>query len=244
MALPDLLGVFAHPDDEALVAGGVLARHAASGARTGVVTTTWAAGTPRAAELADSVGILGAGVPQMLGHADARVPESAPGRARLLDVPLDESVGQVVRCIRQFRPDIIVAHDAYGQLTGHPDHVHTHRVTLLAAHAAGLPHLYPEAGEPWQPAAVHLATHPESGVGELGPLLTRVGKKLLGVPDAHVDATVDVGPWLHQKWAAILAHRSEAARERSLPGILSRLPAETRRRILSTEYFTRLDLRP
>ncbi|MFD9081198.1 PIG-L family deacetylase [Streptomyces erythrochromogenes] len=244
MALPDLLGVFAHPDDEALVAGGVLARHAASGARTGVVTTTWAAGTPRAAELADSVRILGAGVPQMLGHADARVPESAPGRARLLDVPLDESVGQVVRCIRQFRPDIIVTHDAYGQLTGHPDHVHTHRVTLLAAHAAGLPHLYPEAGEPWQPAAVHLATHPESGVGELGPLLTRVGKKLLGVPDAHVDATVDVGPWLHQKWAAILAHRSEAARERSLPGILSRLPAETRRRILSTEYFTRLDLRP
>ncbi|MEV6680596.1 PIG-L family deacetylase [Streptomyces erythrochromogenes] len=243
MALPDLLAVFAHPDDEALVAGGVLAQHAASGARTGVVTTTWAADTPRATELADAVRILGAGAPRMLGHADARVPASAPGRARLLDVPLDEAVGQVVQCIREFRPEVVVTHDAYGQLTGHPDHVRTHRVTLLAAHAAGLPHLYPEAGEPWQPADLHLATHPDSGVGELGPLLARVGKRQLSVPDAHVDATVDVGPWLDEKWAAILAHRSEVARERSLPGILSRLPADTRRRIISTEYFTRLRLR-
>ncbi|MFE6909953.1 PIG-L deacetylase family protein [Streptomyces erythrochromogenes] len=244
MALPDLLAVFAHPDDEALVAGGVLAQHAASGARTGVVTTTWAVDTPRARELAEAVRILGAGVPRMLGHADARVPASAPGRARLLDVPLDEAVGHVVRHVREFRPEIVVTHDAYGQLTGHPDHVHTHRITLLAVHAAGLAHLYPEAGDPWQPAAVHLATHPESGVGDLGPLLTRAGKRLLSVPDSHVDATLDVTPWLPQKWAAVLAHRSEAARERSLPGILSRLPAETRTRILSTEYFTRLALRP
>ncbi|WP_405420266.1 hypothetical protein [Streptomyces erythrochromogenes] len=36
---------------------------------------------------------------------------------------------------------------AWAWRTG-PDHVRTHRVTLLAAHAADLPHLYPEAGEP------------------------------------------------------------------------------------------------
>ncbi|MER6203132.1 PIG-L family deacetylase, partial [Streptomyces sp. NPDC001586] len=49
--MPSLLGVFAHPDDESLLAGGVLARHAASGARTAVVTATWTAGSHRAAEL-------------------------------------------------------------------------------------------------------------------------------------------------------------------------------------------------
>jgi LmbE family N-acetylglucosaminyl deacetylase len=64
--------------------------------------------------------------------------------------------------IRELRPEIVVTHDAYGGLTGHPDHVHTHRVTVLAAEAAGLEQLYPDAGPAWQPLAVYLATHPHS----------------------------------------------------------------------------------
>jgi N-acetyl-1-D-myo-inositol-2-amino-2-deoxy-alpha-D-glucopyranoside deacetylase len=138
MPVPSLLAVFAHPDDESLAAGGVLARHAAAGVRTAVVTATWAADTPRAAELADALRILGAGKPRMLGYADARVPSSAPGCARLCDAPLDEAVRRLVEHIRELRPDIMVTHDAYGGLPGHPDHVHTHRVTVLAAQAAGL----------------------------------------------------------------------------------------------------------
>jgi N-acetyl-1-D-myo-inositol-2-amino-2-deoxy-alpha-D-glucopyranoside deacetylase len=65
--VPSPLGVFAHPDDESLSAGGVLARHAALGARTAVVTATWATGTPRAAELAEALRILGAGEPRLPG---------------------------------------------------------------------------------------------------------------------------------------------------------------------------------
>ncbi|MEN8651456.1 PIG-L family deacetylase [Streptomyces sp. 21So2-11] len=243
-SLPSLLAVFAHPDDESLVAGGVLAQHAAVGARTAVVTATWAPDSHRAAELADAVGILGAGKPRMLGYADARIPQSAPGQARFCDAPLDETVGRLVGHLREVRPEIVVTHDAYGNLTGHPDHVHTHRVTTLALQASGLEHLYPETGEPWQPNAVYLATHPHSGVGELGNLLTQVGKSVLSVPDARVTAAVDVSPWLAQKWAAILAHRSEVERTRALPGILSRLPADARQRIMSIEYYTRFDIKP
>lgn len=55
-----------------------------------------------------------------------------------------------------------------------------------------------------------------------GPLLTVVGETLLTVPDAYVTTTVDVTPWVAAKWRAILAHRNEAARERSLPGLLAR----------------------
>ncbi|MFE2874515.1 PIG-L deacetylase family protein [Streptomyces roseus] len=244
MALPILLGVFAHPDDEALLAGGVLAQHAAEGAGADVVTATWSPTSHRAPELTDALAALGAGEPRMLGYADARIPDSAPGRARLCDAPLDEVVELLVGHIRAVRPQVVVTHDAYGQLTGHPDHVRTHQATVLAFHAAGLEHLHTDAGAPWQPGALYAATHPLSGVGELGPLLERVGKRILSVPDEHATATVDVGEWLEQKWAAISAHRSEAARERSLPGMLSRLPAAERESIISTEHFTLLASRP
>ncbi|MCX5444041.1 PIG-L deacetylase family protein [Streptomyces nigrescens] len=237
---PSLLGVFAHPDDESLSAGGVLAQHAAAGARTAVVTTTWAPDSPRAIELTHALRILGAGAPRILGYADARNPESAPGRPRFCDAPLDDVIAELVGPLREFRPDIVVTHDALGQLTGHPDHRHTHRVAVLAVEAAGLAHLYPETGDPWQTSALYAATHPCSGVGALAPLLTGVGKTLLSVPDEYVTAIVDVTPWLERKWRAILAHEGEVARERSLPGLLSRLPEDIRHQIISTEYFTRL----
>jgi hypothetical protein len=82
--------------DESLSAGGVLARHAAAGARTAVVTATWAPDTLRAAELAEALRILGAGKPRLLGYADARVPQSAPGCPRFCDAPLDEAVQRLV----------------------------------------------------------------------------------------------------------------------------------------------------
>ncbi|MDH2388548.1 PIG-L family deacetylase [Streptomyces sp. HNM0663] len=240
--LPSLLAVFAHPDDESLLAGGVLAQHAAAGARTAVVTATWAPDSQRAAELAAALNVLGAGAPRMLGYGDARNGSSAPGRPRWCDVPLDDAVAQVVAHIRQVRPAIVVTHDALGQLTGHPDHRRTHQVTLLAVEAAGITHLHPEAGEPWQPRALYAATHPQSGIGDLGPLLHGVGKTLLAVPDEYVTAAVNVTEWIDRKWRAICSHSSQLEGERPLPALLSRVDKERRDRILATEYFTRLSL--
>ncbi len=165
MPLPSLLAVFAHPDDESLTSGGVLARHAASGARTAVVTATWAEGTRRSGELAQALRILGAGEPRMLGYADARVPESAPGAPRFCDAPLDEVVGRLVRHVREFRPEIVITHDAYGNLSGHPDHVHAHRVTVLAVQAAGWGRLYPETGAAWESVDTTLARSVGSSAG-------------------------------------------------------------------------------
>ncbi|WP_405768664.1 PIG-L deacetylase family protein [Streptomyces sp. NBC_01538] len=183
---------------------------------------------------------LPAGAPRMLGYADSRVPHSAPGKARFLDAPLDEAVGQLVAHIREFRPEIVVTHDAYGGLTGHEDHVHTHRITMLAVHAAGLERLYPGAGEPWQPSALYLATHPHSAIPVWGGHLAPVGKAMRSVPDEQVSATVDVRPWLEQKVAAVLAHRTEVARG-AAPGLIAGLSGTERERLLSTEWFIRHD---
>jgi N-acetyl-1-D-myo-inositol-2-amino-2-deoxy-alpha-D-glucopyranoside deacetylase len=240
MLVPSLLAVFAHPDDESLWAGGVLARHAAAGARTAVVTATWGTDSARAAELAAALRILGAGAPRMLGYADARAPQSAPGRARFCDAPLDETVRRLVAQIREFRPRIVVTHDAYGGLTGHPDHVHTHRVTVLAVQAAGLERLYPDSGEAWQPSALYQATHPHSAVRELGSHLADTGKAMLTVPDERVTAVVDVSPWLEQKLAAVLAHRTEVERG-AAPGMIAGFSPALRERWLSTEWYVRHD---
>ncbi|MET7543554.1 PIG-L family deacetylase [Streptomyces sp. NPDC005507] len=237
MPVPSLLAIFAHPDDESLSAGGVLARHAAGGARTAVVTATWAADTLRAAELAEALRILDAGKPRMLGYADARVPQSAPGRARFCEAPLDEAVQRLVANIREFRPDIMVTHDAYGGLPGHPDHVHTHRVTMLAAEAAGLSQLYPDAGAPWQPRALYLATHPHSAVPALRDVIA-ARKAVYSVPDEQVTATVDVSPWIEQKITAVLAHRSEVQRG-ALPGVIASLRPDVRKRLFATEWYIR-----
>lgn len=240
MRVPSLLAVFAHPDDESLSAGGVLARHAAAGARTAVVTATWAQDTPRAAELAEALRILGAGKPRMLGYGDAGAAQSAPGRARFCEAPLDETVRRVVAHVREFRPEIMVTHDAYGGLTGHPDHVHTHRVTLLAFQAAGLERFSPDAGEPWQPSALYLAAHPHSAMRVWGGYLASTGRALHSVPDERITATVDVRPWLEQKVSALLAHRTEVARG-AAPGLIAGLPAPGREQMLSTEWYIRHD---
>lgn len=115
----------------------------------------------------------------------------------------------------------------------------SHRVTALTVRAAGLARLFPEAGDPWQPNALHLATHPHSAAEEVG---ARLGRE--GIPtgafhvsdDAWITTKVDVGPWLHQKPTAILAHRSEVERGAS-PGRIAALPPDVQRRILGTEWY-------
>ncbi len=234
----------AHPDDEALWTGGVLARYADAGVRTGVVTCTWAAGTRRAGELERSLAILGAGRPRLLEYADAHVPESAVGGPRFIDAPFDESVGRLVAHIRDFRPDVVVTYDGYG-CYGHPDHIQAHRVTLAAVEAAGYDQLYPGTGAPWRPRQFFLATVPQSAVRSLWRELFDVPpgptETLPGVADDRVGATVDVSPWYDRKWAALTRHESEAERGAG-PAPLAKLPEETRRRLLGTEWYIRRDL--
>ncbi|GAA3307834.1 PIG-L family deacetylase [Nonomuraea dietziae] len=237
-----VLCVHAHPDDEAIWTGGTLARYADEGARTAVVTCTWAEGTRRAGELERSLDILGAGKPRLLGYADARKPESAPGSPRFLDVPLDEAVRRVVEHIREFRPDVVLTYDGWGSY-GHPDHVHVHRVTMAAVEAAGYDQLYTDAGAPWRPHALYLATIPRSVVASHWQAVfgtpPEPGQTLPGVPDEHVTTHLDVGRWAERKWAAMHAHESEVGRGASMT-LLTSLPEQARAQMLANEWYRRV----
>jgi N-acetyl-1-D-myo-inositol-2-amino-2-deoxy-alpha-D-glucopyranoside deacetylase len=236
-----LLAVFAHPDDESLSAGGLIARHVREGGRAAAVTATWAEGSQRANELAEALTILGAEPPRLLGYADARVPESAPDRPRFCDAPLEEAVGLLVGHIREVRPDVIVTHDAHGGVTGHPDHLRTHRVTLLAARAAGAGASYAECGPPWRCRSLLLATHPHSAAETLTRIIG-MRRTRHTVPDEDIALSIDVSPWLDAKVGAIVAHTTEVGRG-ALPGLVAGLSRAEQLELLGTEWYTRAHLR-
>ncbi|WP_089248296.1 PIG-L family deacetylase [Rhodococcoides kyotonense] len=240
-SVPSVLCVHAHPDDEALFTGGVLARTAEDGGRTAVVTCTWRDGSRRVDELRRSLQILGAGEPRLLGYTDYAFDDGV----KFCEAPFDEAVGKVVGHIRSFRPDVVVTYDAFGSY-GHPDHVHAHRVTIAAVEAASHPQLYPDSGEPWAASHLCFATFPRSAVEGMwaslfGGSAPPPGPGIPGVDDHLVTVTVDVGAWFETKWAAFSAHESEIERG----GGASRFAAmddADRRAALGTEWFVHRSL--
>lgn len=120
-----LLGVWAHPDDEAYLSAALMAQARRAGNRVVVLTATHGEqGTDdperwppqhladvRERELRDSLRVVGVREHAFLGYADGS----------LADVPVEHGVGLVERAIRSIGPDTIVAFGPDG-MTGHSDH--------------------------------------------------------------------------------------------------------------------------
>ncbi len=262
-----LLAVHAHPDDEVIMTGGVIAAATSRGHRAAVVTCTGGErgeivgegmdpdevaprlAEVRRAELEESLSILGAEGPRLLGYRDSGMmglasnddPES------FWSASFDEAVSRLVGHIRSFQPDVLVTYDAFGGY-GHPDHIQAHRVAVVGAEAAAMPALYPEAGPAWRTRKVYLATVARGAIVEMGRLLaergmpspfgeaTRVEDVPMGVDDDKIDAVVDVRPWIETKWAALRAHRSQIGPD----SFFLNVPADIRSDVFGVEWFTRL----
>lgn len=261
-----LMCVHAHPDDEAIATGGVLARAADEGRRTAVVTCTGGEhgevvgegldpdkvrprlGELRREELRRALEILGAGAPRLLGYVDSGMigtPENAAPES-FWQAPFDEAVGRLVAHIREFRPAVLVMDDAFGHY-GHPDHVQSHRVTLVAAEAAAIGPLYPGTGPPWRVPKLYLSVIPRSAIAAANKGLRERGLPSpfgqeddpeaipMGVDDALVTTTVDVRPWLERKNAALRAHHSQLGPESFFLNVPDDLTAE----VFGIEWFHR-----
>jgi len=240
-----LLLVHAHPDDESLWTGGLIARHVDAGGEADLVMCTWADGTARHGELTDAVEILGMPRPPiMLGYADDRRPESAPQAPRLCAASFDEQVRALTQHIRTLQPDIVITYDALG-IYGHPDHVHAHRLACAAADAAASTKLYHRAGPAWQVRSLYFATIPEWVMDLLSTsVFAGIPRELLpGTPESEIDVVVDVSDLTARKKAAVTAHRSEIERSFAISGFMS-LPEQTQERLLGVECYQRRDLVP
>jgi LmbE family N-acetylglucosaminyl deacetylase len=145
--LARLLGVFAHPDDETFCAGGTFARYAKNGAEIMVVSATRGqAGQIRDARVGTRRTIAAVREAELrlacerLGVAHVRCWDYVDGT--LAEAGFHRLVGQVVRVIREFRPDVVVSFGPDGGY-GHPDHTAISAATTAACRQAGDAASYP-----------------------------------------------------------------------------------------------------
>jgi N-acetyl-1-D-myo-inositol-2-amino-2-deoxy-alpha-D-glucopyranoside deacetylase len=252
-----LMCVFAHPDDECFAAGGSLARYAAQGHRTVLVTTTGGEAGDislaelataenlaevRARELAEAAGHLRIGKLLSLGYRDSGMAGTDENRdpRSLHMADLDEAVGRLIELFRAERPDVLVTHNEQGDY-GHPDHVKTHRVALAAFDAA--------AGQPWAPRKLYVGAFPRSAMERMGEVMREAGledsfaeRELkdvdgnpveFGTPDELITTEVDTAVQTPLKRAALLAHRTQFGPEH----FLVKLSVEKLNHMWPSEWF-------
>jgi mycothiol conjugate amidase Mca len=197
--LHTLMTVHAHPDDETISTGGVMARYSRAGHRVICVTCTGGEhgeivvpemdtpenhaklGAIRAEELRRALARLGPIESRKLGYVDSGMMGTPENEAAVSfwQADIEEAAGRVVAIVRETRPDVMVGYNDFGGY-GHPDHINAARVCKLAFERAGDPSWYPEqlaTGEltPWQPKKLYETVFDMSRREEMAKLLAERG---------------------------------------------------------------------
>lgn len=254
-----LMAVHAHPDDEAMGTGGILAKYAAQNVRTVVVYATqgeagqilnpdFVPSSPglrieeiRARELARAVNLLSVDIVYFLGYRDSGMvgtTENLDPRA-FVQADMAEAAGKLVKIIRSVRPQVIITYNQKG-VYGHPDHVMAHRVVLRAFHASGEPSLYREDGlEPWRPSKLYYTAIPRSRLIRMREYMRSIGEEpgfdpeYLGTPDEKITTRIDVREYLPVKMEALFSHQSQISPD----SFFKRMPEEYREEAFGYEHF-------
>jgi LmbE family N-acetylglucosaminyl deacetylase len=204
--MPRILGVTAHPDDEAAAFGGSLRLYHDRGAEISVICLTpGQAATHRGnakndrelaairrKEFAASCEILGIDRGIVLNYADGQ----------LHRVELHKVIEELVRHIREFRPHIVLSFGPEGAVTGHTDHSMASVFATLAYEWAGRSNRYPDqltnGVRPHRVQKLYYAT---------------ANYVLPGRPPtspAPITTVIQIGQYLETKIAAFAAHTTQA----------------------------------
>lgn len=246
---PSVLAVFAHPDDESLASGGLLAWCAAGGARVSLLCLTHGEhghagrGAPvprtrslrqvRAGELRAAAEVLGIDRVRLLDHEDGMLPWLLPDR---LDADiLDE--------IRRAAPDVVVTFDADG-LYWHPDHIAVHERTtaVVAALGAGAPALFHVTVPP---GAMRAVVDHAARVSAARGLARPFARSILGVADADAFGSGAPAPTLvvHARGHAVRKLRAlRCHRTQFDDSALRFVDEDDAPRLLGTEHYRRSEV--
>lgn len=243
-----LVAFHAHPDDEALLMGGTLARLAAEGHRVVLaVATDGEAGAAsssygsagrlasyRRDELDRSAAALGCARVVRFGFRDSgSAGSAADGSFSRLTV--EDAAAPLIELLREEQADALTIYDPAGGY-GHPDHRQVHTVGAYAAAQAGT-------------ALVLEATIDRRLIRRLVRVIEAIPGVLPDVratdydqlysPTSAITHRVDVRAYADQKRRSFEAHASQASSDsgaRTL-GLLLKLPPWLFRRILGHEWY-------
>jgi LmbE family N-acetylglucosaminyl deacetylase len=220
-----LMVIAAHPDDETLGFGGLLARYASEGVETVLVTATRgqggryhghpagsaehpgreALGRIREQELKDASRVLGISRVGLLDYEDQHLDQADAGGA----------IAALVREIRHARPHVVLTFPPDGAY-GHPDHIAISQFTSAAVVAAangafggGEPHVVSKLYYLAWNARTWSAY--QSAFKKLVCLVDGVERQATPWPDWAITTVIDTHAWGPAVWEAVACHASQVA---------------------------------
>ena len=237
------MAVHAHEDDETITMGGTLATYADRGVKTCVVcctdgklatfvdpnmpeeTTRPRLAEIREAELREACRILKVDEVEFLRYGDSGMADTPTNQLpdAFWMAAINEATGKIVAQIRRFRPHVVVTYDGNGGY-GHPDHIQTHRATLLAVEAARLVPMYRDAGDPWRVEKLYYTAFPRSQFERIVEMAKQAGidppfgeanpdEMTFLTPDEDVTTTIDCVDVIGRKREALRAHHSQISED-------------------------------
>lgn len=264
--MPGLLSFHAHPDDEVIGTGGVLARYSRLGEQVVVVTATDGAegeihnyddpdslkpqlAEMRSQEIAVALAVLGVKHHEFLGYRDSGMmgTEANDHPDAFWRADFTEATKRLVGLIRKYQPEVMTIYDPFGGY-GHPDHINVHRVGIAAFFGARDLGWFPleEDQDYWAPAKLYWTTWGRERSRKLMKYWAEEGEETeeeeylwrsrRGFPDEEISATIDVSEFVSLKTEALQAHRTQIPED----WILFRVPEEERNEVYGTETFVRV----
>ena len=254
-----LLIVHAHPDDESISTGGVLAKYSDNGVRTvltyctrgeagDILNPNFVSPEPgmnitdiRAIELEKAINVLKVKSVNFLGYRDsgmAGTPENNHPKA-FARADQQEATARLVKIIRRFKPQVVVTYNERGTYL-HPDHIMANRITLQAFNDSGDRTYKIEEGlDPWQPSKLYYTAIPMERIRRMYNIIVEKGEEpgfdpeVLGTPEEKISAVIDVRKFLSRKLEALNCHQSQM----NPNSILRRMPEKMREEAMGYENF-------
>jgi LmbE family N-acetylglucosaminyl deacetylase len=244
----------AHPDDESIATGGVMAKAAEDGHTVVLVVATGGEegevpdgfldagedlGERRLKETEASAKVLGVSAVEWLGYRDSGMVDTPttknPGCFWQADV--DEAASKLAAILEKHKADVFTIYDSNGNY-GHPDHVQVHRVGARAAELAGVSQVY-EATMNRDYIRNNIKAMREAAGDDI-PADVPDEDFEIGVPESSITTAVDVTAYLDRKRASMRAHASQISEQ----SFFLLMPDEVFSGAFGTEWFIHRGVTP